>query len=525
MGLKVYTKHIDQQIEAYLDGQLSPHFQRQVEAHIRECPYCAQRLFDARRLSRELGSVLQASLGQPVPSPMLRHKVRDALEKKRSSQQTFFSWAMPVQIFGAVGNVVLVALLAVAVFVVIRGQGFWTSSVSETTSTLGPAEDSEVVVTQAKATATSLPQATTGTSQVQEPVRRFSLSDTISILIPSQVKPKSDFELSTPFVLKETDQPKIVFPPSPAPVERNSVSEPTAVAKRPLPGGTIAYALYNSTPGIQAYETHFISPDGSNYRRYPSRDVSEPALHPTENIYPLAVRTWEEKSHPRKLVSTDLDTAIEPKVVAKFWEDSQPDWSPIENRIIFASQRESDRRWRLYSAWGDGSLEENLQREGKMPTFAPDGRRFAFQGCDNTGNKCGLWTGHLYNNEYGFRLFLENRMATSPDWSPNSEKIAYMAKFADSWNLYMVNSDGSNNRLLTDGSANDGLPAWSPDGEWLAFVSDRGGDWGLWLLHVQSKELHQVTGFGSGSLTAPSRLPYNQHQEHLWWDEQISWGP
>jgi hypothetical protein len=518
----VYTKHIDQQIEAYLDGQLSPHFQRQVEAHIRECPYCAQRLFDARRLSRELGPVLQASLGQPVPSPMLRHKVRDALEKKRSSQQTSFSWSRPVQIFGAVGNVVLVALLAVGVFVVIRGQLFWSPSVFET-MTLGPAEDSQAVAVQPKATATSLPQATTGMGQFRESMSRFSLSDTI-IVIPTQIKPKSDFEHPTPLVLKETHQPKITFPPAPAAVETNPVLEPTAVAKRPLPGGTIAYALYNSTPGIQAYETHFISPNGSNYRRYPLRDVSEPALHPTENDFALAVRTWEEKSHPRRIMSSDLE-ATKQGIVAKFWEDSQPDWSPIENRIIFASQRESDRRWRLYSAWGDGSLEENLQREGKTPTFAPDGRRFAFQGCDNTGNKCGLWSGHLYNNEYGFRLLLENRTATAPDWSPNSDKIAYMAKFADSWNLYLVNSDGSNNRLLTDGAANDGLPAWSPDGEWLAFVSDRGGNWGLWIIHVQSKELHQVTGFGSGSLTAPSRLPYNQHQEHHWWDEQISWGP
>jgi dipeptidyl aminopeptidase/acylaminoacyl peptidase len=336
------------------------------------------------------------------------------------------------------------------------------------------------------------------------------------------MKPKADIEHPTPLVLKETYQPKVTL--APALVKTDFAPEPTAIAKRPLPSGIIAYALYNPTPGIQAYETHFISPDGSNYRRYPLRDVSEPSLHPTENDFPLAIRTWEEKSHPRRLMSSNLE-ATKQDIVAEFWEDGQPDWSPIENRIIFASQRESDRRWRLYSAWGDGSLEENLQREGRAPTFAPDGSRFAFEGCDNTGNKCGLWTGRLYDKEYGFKLFLENRTAKSPDWSPNTEEIAYMAKSANSWNLYLINSDGSNNLLLTDDSSNDGLPAWSPDGQWLAFVSDRGGSWGLWILHVKSQQLHQVTAFETGSLAAPSRLPYNEHEEHHWWDEQISWGP
>jgi dipeptidyl aminopeptidase/acylaminoacyl peptidase len=291
-----------------------------------------------------------------------------------------------------------------------------------------------------------------------------------------------------------------------------------------LPGGTIAFALFNMTSDhSQVYEIHLINPDRTDHRKFPLAGVSEPALHPTSNDYPLAFRAWSEPTSPRSLLSSN-QAGDQAKSITNFWEDAQPDWSPTENRIIFASQRESDRRWRLYSVWGDGSIEVNLRREGKSPTFAPDGNRFAFESCDNTGNGCGLWVGDLQNSVNESKPFLEDPLAKAPDWSPVAEEIAYMTNLDGNWDLYLVNSDGSHVRRLTDNPAIDGLPAWSPDGEWLAFVSNRGEGWGIWLLNVATGQLYQTFAFNGDSLTPPNRLPYNQHGERYWWDEQLSWG-
>src|SRR5690606_5111139 len=108
------------------------------------------------------------------------------------------------------------------------------------------------------------------------------------------------------------------------------------------------------------------------------------------------------------------------------------------------SQRESDRRWRLYTVWGDGSAERNLRREGRSPTFAPDGYRFAFESCNQRGEDCGLWVGDLEHSEYESKLLLNDPLAKSPDWSPTGEEIVYMANPNENWDLYLVSSDGRN---------------------------------------------------------------------------------
>lgn len=515
------TKHVDKLIEAYLDNQLSVKVLAHVERHLQECPLCSDRLYDAKRLRRELGPVLRVTLGHPTPPARLQQKVKNALHEQPSNAWFRLNWTAPIRVFGAVGNMALVAALAFGAFVVIRGYvpgaGLFYSPSTEL-DILG-SKNVQVVVTPIFV---SQAVTETGFDTAGAGGGRNSLGDTVKLFANSGPLPSSNSTSGEIAGIGEVEKFQKDFYPLVPPSRENVASR--KINDPPLPGGSIAYALYDVTPGIEAYRTYFISPNGDNLRPYALLDVSEPALHPNlENDYPLAVRTWEEKSNPRTILTSNFSSEKRTSV-AKYWEDAQVDWSPVENRIIFASQRESDRNWRLYTAWGDGSREDNLSREGRSPTFAPDGQRFAFESCDKFGNHCGLWRGHLYDNsEYGYQLILEDRLAKSPDWSQVGEQIVYMANPDDNWDLYVMNSDGSDVRRLTDDPAIDGLPAWSPDGEWVAFVSNRNDDWGLWILHVASGKLHQTVVFDNGYLTPEDRRPYNEHGKRYWWDEQISW--
>jgi Tol biopolymer transport system component len=70
----------------------------------------------------------------------------------------------------------------------------------------------------------------------------------------------------------------------------------------------------------------------------------------------------------------------------------------------------------------------------------------------------------------------------SPAWSPDGERIAFESGRGFDINdvdIYVANADGSNRRRLTRDPAADGVPVWSPDGRKIAFqrwlVRDDGG--------------------------------------------------
>jgi anti-sigma factor RsiW len=500
-------KHVTQHIEAYLDHQLSLEERRLVEAHLATCPSCTRHLHDAQRVANELGPMLKTTLGQPLPPPALRQRVRQALRAADTQRQFSFPWAAWGRVLNAVGTLAIMAVLAFGAFVVIRGQPEGGANVSPEIQSLRPGNGGgELSTVNSTLRPTPPPEVTPSPT-----LPLASSGDTLPKSSPLPVNPVDGQTSTTPSVSKKIEAQNLLQPESGENKSNSPIVEPT------LPRGTIAFAFFNPAPNRQLYETHLINSDGADHRLFPLDGVSEPAL--SQNGQQIAYRAWSEPTSPRSLLSSDL-TGVPPHRIGGFWEDAQPDWSPTENRIIFASQREVDRRWRLYASWGDGTAEINLRREGKSPTFAPDGYRFAFESCDSTANRCGLWIGDLENSEYDSYPFLEDPLAKSPDWSPVGEQIAYMANPNDNWDLYLVNSNGSGVHRLTTNPAIDGLPVWSPDGEWLAFLSNRGGDWGIWVLHVDSTQIRQVFKFDGGTFTPPARSPYG---ERNWWDEQLSW--
>lgn len=533
------TKHVDDQIEAYLNGHLTSEDRKTVEAHLRKCPICARLLFDTQRLKKELGPVMHTVLGHPTPPPMLRQRVRAALHEQQRHQR-WFQWDRfgPLRFLSAAGNAALVVTLAFGAYLVIRSQ-LDVDAVSVPIDTAK--EATEVVVTASPTTLSLQPPVTLTSPPTTSLPRKPSstptpLGDTIPVPTPTTPPVVTEQESDVVAVIKPDSatafEQSAYQPSQPPPIAHQPKAErpldawPTTVPHNQprLPGGTIAYALYDTRPERELFTTFFISPDGTHQREYSLRDVSEPALHPNKaHDYTLALRSWSQPDHPQKLLVSPLDGTT-PQRVSPYWEDAQPDWAPGDDRVIYASQRESDRHWGLYTARGDGTQERNLRRAGRSPSFSPDNNTFVFEGCDLSGNDCGLWVGDLETVEYEARPLHLDPQAKSPDWSPKGNKIVYISEQDGNWDLYTVDSDGSNVTRLTFRSAVDGLPTWSPDGEWVAFVSDHGQGWGLWAVHVETRLTKQITEFEDYyTLTPKAGLPYNLHAERHWWDEQLSW--
>ncbi|MDX1521929.1 MAG: zf-HC2 domain-containing protein, partial [Anaerolineae bacterium] len=458
------TKHITKQLEAFLDNQLSGAERRQIEEHLAVCPTCANRLFEARRISQNLGPIVNRALGQPRPPATLRTRIREQILAGRGTQSFLWAWTTSGRMLNALGTLAIVGVVALGAYAVMQSSTTRPDQARGQNVTTDARQDTGLDDLQPVSTPT-LPLSRTTTSPENENADNewglTTLGESVTEGIDNAFQ---DSVFNSPSQLQQNLQvsPSASIGSVPD-AERPAATEPQA---SPAPAGTIAFSQFN--PATELYEIYLIKADGTGLEQYPLDGISEPALRRADDgTYQIAYRAWGETTAPRALISNNL-TGNGPKTVSHFWEDAQPDWSPTENRIIFASQRESDRRWRLYTVWGDGSEEINLRREGRSPSFAPDGSRFVFESCDSylTRNQCGLWLGDLENSEYGSRPILLDPLAQAPDWSPQAkiETIAYMTNTNGNWDLYVTDSEGGNVRRLTTSPAIDGLPAWSPDG-------------------------------------------------------------
>ncbi|NJN83055.1 MAG: SH3 domain-containing protein [Caldilineaceae bacterium] len=191
----------------------------------------------------------------------------------------------------------------------------------------------------------------------------------------------------------------------------------------------------------------------------------------------------------------DLDTQLRVRF-AKNIEDAYPSWNGDGNRLVFASNREGDRKWRIYVTWAATDSDIADLGFGQDPDWHPSQDRIVFKGCDNAGANCGLW---LMNADGGDRQKLTGSPSDSrPVWTPDGSAVVFMSNERNgNWELYRVDvASGAVTRLTNDG-ANDGLPAVSADGSQVAFISDRDGSWAIWRIPANGGAAELVTATGS----------------------------
>ena len=69
-------------------------------------------------------------------------------------------------------------------------------------------------------------------------------------------------------------------------------------------------------------------------------------------------------------------------------------------------------------------------------------------------------------------------------WSPYGSKIVFQSDRDGNAEIYVMGTDGTNPRRLTEDPATDTMPSFSSKGDRVAFVSLRDGDYELYLLAV-----------------------------------------
>lgn len=257
-----------------------------------------------------------------------------------------------------------------------------------------------------------------------------------------------------------------------------------ALAARPPsgPGPTIGRILYSARDSVDGRTRVFGQPAAGGAAAVVIEDGAQPALRADGLRYVYR----NMRSDQGGLSAIDPATGIFFRIT-DYSEDNLPSWDPTSGRIVFASNREGDRRWRIYAVWAEANGEVTTLSYGEAPAWNPAVDLIVHRGCDETGNGCGLW---LMDGAGANRRPLTNMPGDNrPTWSPDGATVVFMSDGRDgNMEIYRVDLPASGAAAdvtrLTDSSAIDAAPVVSPDNQWVAFLSNRDGAWKIYAVPI-----------------------------------------
>jgi serine/threonine protein kinase/Tol biopolymer transport system component len=92
-------------------------------------------------------------------------------------------------------------------------------------------------------------------------------------------------------------------------------------------------------------------------------------------------------------------------------------------------------------------------------------------------------------------------------WTPDS-RIVYSARATGTWDLWIINQDGTNNRQLSF-NARATFPSVTSDGRYIVFASDRSGSANIWRMDLDGGNVKQLTN-SAGIAGYPNCSPDGQ---------------
>jgi Tol biopolymer transport system component len=178
--------------------------------------------------------------------------------------------------------------------------------------------------------------------------------------------------------------------------------------------------------------------------------------------------------------------------------------SPQGDRLIYTVFTQFREIWRFPGP--KSSISERVASEFIVSNsgdwgidFSPDSQRIAF--VSKRSISASIWVCAADGQSNLRQLTFGDLRELRPRWSPDGEWIAFESTGDTGWDVFVVPSSGVGGpRQLTAGKGADRNASWSQDGNWLYFTSDRSGENQIWKIPVEEGEVRgepiQVTEKG-----------------------------
>lgn len=229
------------------------------------------------------------------------------------------------------------------------------------------------------------------------------------------------------------------------------------------------------------------------------------AVQPHWSPHGHRIAYWASKEGQRDIWTVAADGSNPVPVTQDAFIDWNPVWAPSGQFLYFISNRGGSMNlWRVPLEERSGKVTgapiavTTPSSDASLITVSQNGRRIVYADQVFTSNlqQAGFdpeserVTGRPAPITQGFK------QATRPDLSPDGRWLAF-SSWGRQEDIFVVRTDGSALRQLTDDFHRDRGPRWSPDGQRIAFFSNRGGNFEVWTIRPDGSGLEQVTHTGS----------------------------
>jgi Tol biopolymer transport system component/DNA-binding winged helix-turn-helix (wHTH) protein len=233
--------------------------------------------------------------------------------------------------------------------------------------------------------------------------------------------------------------------------------------------------------------------DGKNERMVDSRPrpyrIAANDISPDGRSIAFAVGQSENAANEFGLMEVDIESGVKREITTeKFFNIKSLAWLSDQSGLLLTAARIPNKNFSIWRVSHETGESERLTK---------DSETYSALSLNSDGSRL---VSTRVKDEFRLRLFnavdpSDNRvLADAADASFGSNgKIFFSSSMSGNDEIWSVNADGSEQRQLTNDTADDFRPVGSPDHDSIFFASNRTGEMQLWRMKTDGSGQTQVT--------------------------------